>query len=371
MILIKVLQYWTKSEEPVNFPEITINSIASKIILYVSSTSGKLGKCLFAFTMSLLSFRYLIRISYLSLDSVFKADFFAILFIFCKVCIFSLFYLKYNHNFAKKVQDLWYDLRIEHDYETRKYFWTRKVIYYSLQATCYAGYIIHDACLFYHIRPDADSERLQNVLYYWETVLEMPILYYYVICHHFILLDLSVLAQTAIQYLETQSERIYKESLKGRKVSNFKAIHDLRLKYLQTHLLVNKMNKLMSPGLFVYLVLPLDQFIKQVYSVLFVQQSQLLRIHRVIGCIAALILAISIIHSTAQVYLKSQALLMTVYKLSMKTDYSKVLNEITLFVNCDEIGFYFGGICTITYSTITTTFSLLATLIISMPSFAG
>uniref|UniRef100_T1KJD5 Gustatory receptor n=1 Tax=Tetranychus urticae TaxID=32264 RepID=T1KJD5_TETUR len=370
MILIKVLQCWIRNDEPVNFPEITINSIPSKLMLHVSSTSGTGQKCLFAFIMSLHNLRYVIKLWGISLDAVFEANVNIILYFLGQICIFSLFHLKYNNTFVEKVEDLWNDFQIEFDNETRKYFWTRKVFYYSATVFSKICYLIYDMSKTYHNWPYSDSEKLRNEVDYWFGVIRLAIIYPFFICQDCILFDLSITAETAIEYIESQSKRIYKESLKDEKALHFKVIHDLRLKYLQTHRLANKMNEFISPCLPVFLLIYMQHFIYLVYLILFVQQSQFLLISRIIACIGAFPVTIVYIYSTAQVYKKSQQLLMTVYKLSLKTDYLKALNEITLFVNCNEIGFSLGGICMITSSAITTTFSFIATLIIAIPSFA-
>uniref|UniRef100_T1KJF4 Gustatory receptor n=1 Tax=Tetranychus urticae TaxID=32264 RepID=T1KJF4_TETUR len=367
MILIKVLQHWIRSDE-VNFPEITINSIASKLILKVSSTSGIVGKCLFAFAISLIHSRYLIKLPGISFDKVFTADPNTILDFSCGIFYFSLFHFKYNHIFVKQIEDVWNELQIGFDYEARKYFWTRKVIYYSVTVGTICLFI-HDISYFYHNWPYSDPKRLQNQFDYWTSVMRLPIIYPYVVCNNCILYDLSITAETAIQYIDTQSKRLYKESLKDEKALNFQVIHDLRLKYLQTHRLVNKMNEFLSPYLLLSLIICIHHFIYLVYSILFVQQSGLSRICQVISFVGFSTFTFFITHLSSQVHVKSQQLLMTVYKLSLKTDFLKVLNEITLFVNCTEIGFSLGGICTLTSSAITTLFSILTTLIIAIPSF--
>uniref|UniRef100_T1KIK3 Gustatory receptor n=1 Tax=Tetranychus urticae TaxID=32264 RepID=T1KIK3_TETUR len=369
MILMKVLQYWIRSDEPTNFPAITVDSIASRLILKVSSTSRTMEKCFFAFTMILLYFRYLIKLCGISLDAVFTVDANTILYFLCQISLFSLFYQKYNHTFVEKVHDLWNELQIELDYETRKYFWTHKVFYYSVTVFSKICTLIYDLGNVYYYWPYKDSDSLQSPFDYWTWVMRVPIIYSYYICHDFILCDLSIAAQTAIQNIESQLKRLYKESLKDERALHFTIIHDLRIKYLQTHRLVNKMNELMSPCLLVFLIIFTNYFIRMFYLILFVQQSRFVQMYQLSGCIGSFILIITIIHLTAQVYLKSQRLLMAAYKLSLKTDYLKVLNEITLFVNCNEIAFSLGGICMITSSAITTFFSILATLIIAIPSF--
>uniref|UniRef100_T1KIK5 Gustatory receptor n=1 Tax=Tetranychus urticae TaxID=32264 RepID=T1KIK5_TETUR len=338
-------------------------------MLNVSSTSGIVQKCFFAFTLILLQLKFLIGNRDISLNSIFTADSRLIVFFLCDICIFSLFHLKYNHTFVKKVNDLWYDLRIEHDYETRKYFWTHKVTYRLLQVTCLIFYLTFNIFHFYKWF-NSGLEKLGNADLFWASITRALIFYPYLISHNFILFDLSILAETAMQNIEKHSKELYKELLSNEKVLNFEAIHNLRLKYVQIHQLVDKINEIISPCLLVYLINFICRFIHLVYLILFVQQSGLSRLYQIIGGIATFTITYFIIHLTLQVYLKSQQVILTVYKLSLKTDYLKVLNEITLFVNRNEIGFSLGGICMITSSTMTTLFSVLGTLIIAIPSFA-
>uniref|UniRef100_T1KIK2 Gustatory receptor n=1 Tax=Tetranychus urticae TaxID=32264 RepID=T1KIK2_TETUR len=370
MILIKVLKYWTRGDEPPNFPAITINSISSNLMLNVSSSSGIVEKCLFAFTMILLNLKNIVSLHSISLETVFNANVHTILYFLGRVCIFSLFYLKYTRTFVKKVEELQNELKIEFDYETRKYFWTRKVIYYSFNVGSKICLLINTMGNAYHKWPYSDLERRDEVDY-WIMVIRVLIIYPFFTCQDCILYDLAITARAAIEYFETQSKRIYKESLKDEKALNFQAIHDLRLKYLQTHRLVNKINEFMSPCLLVSLIIYVNHFINAVYQTLFVQQSRSEQMYRLSSSVGAFTLTITFVHLAAQVYQQSQQLLMTVYRLSLKTDHLKVLNEISLFVNCNEIGFSLGGICMITSSTITTTLSILVTLIIAIPSFAN
>uniref|UniRef100_T1KJE2 Gustatory receptor n=1 Tax=Tetranychus urticae TaxID=32264 RepID=T1KJE2_TETUR len=377
MVFIKVLKDWILNNEPTDYPKISIYSTSSKLALSVSSTASVWGKCFCMLMFILLNLKYLFRLLDISLDSVSDLNFYLIIGASFENCLHIFFYSKYNHTFLKQIEKHWNELQIDLDNETRKYFWTRKVIYYLLYTSSIVFSFIYDIENNIRTWPYSDADQsthksiyMKNSIHYWTKFIRFLTVYPYIFLEAFILFDLLVLSQTALKYIDLQLNRLYKASKTNERL-NINVVHDLRLKYFLTHRLVNKMNEYVSPCLLFHCIIFLNLFVYILYFGLFVQQSLVRRLYLTIGYFAMIMNLFLIIYATVNVYTKSQDVLAMVYKLSFKADYSAIKNEISLFLNYDGIGFSLGGIIMITTASISTLFSFLLTIIIAIPSFDG
>ncbi|XP_015791769.2 uncharacterized protein LOC107368511 isoform X2 [Tetranychus urticae] len=376
MAFVKVLNGWMRNNELTDYPQIPIYSTASKLGSSISSKSEFRGKCVAILVIILLNFKYLFRSLDVSLDSGFDVEFKIFIDCLCELGMHFLLYFKFNLNFLRQIENLWKELQIDSDYAAKKYFWNHKVIYYILSANFSVSLLIYDIANMFRIWPYSDAGQSttisiyrKNPIHYWTIIVRIIIIHPYNLLQTFILFDLLVLAQTALQHVNMESHRLYRASNIDIKTLNIKAMRNLRLKFFSTQRLVNKMNEFFSPFLFPYCVIFMNRFINLLYFGLFVQQSLGTKIYRTVGCVGMLSLLILVVHAAVKVYTKSQEVMVTVYKLSLKTDYLRVMNEISLFLNCGGIGFSFGGIFMINTSTVFTFFSILATIIVSIPSF--
>ncbi|XP_025018148.1 uncharacterized protein LOC112539639 [Tetranychus urticae] len=186
-------------------------------------------------------------------------------------------------------------------------------------------------------------------------------------CQSCIFTDILILAQTALLFSVIKLKKL--GSVRGKKILNIDVITDLRQKYLSTHRLVEKINEIMSPCLLIMFIHFTLWVIHLSYVLLFLDAHQLIKFNRIMQCVIVLISLVFIASLAIRVHKKSQELLMTAYKLSLKTDSIIILKEITLFLNCNEIGFSFGGLFMLTTSSLSTLFGILTTMIIAIPSF--
>uniref|UniRef100_T1KJE3 Gustatory receptor n=1 Tax=Tetranychus urticae TaxID=32264 RepID=T1KJE3_TETUR len=357
-----------------NYPKVTVNSIVSKYKLVISSTGNKIAKCLFILFMlqgyilflnelweSNLNSHPLSRLGIIVEDSI-------------QYVVAIFMYLNYNHNFLRQIEHHWNELQINFDYETRKYFWTQMVIgrlfsiFTVIQITIY--YI---SCVFYlleHSLLHDVSSIEDNVIFHLVWIIFFPVVYFNTFCDFFIHIELSILAQSALQFNLIKLNKLYKESVKDNKILNIDVIQDLRQKYLSTRRLVDKINETMSLYSCSIFILFVINSCHLFYNLLYLE-SHRTKWTQASMSVLFLISFSKLAHSAIQVHTTSQEILMTVYKLSLKTDSIRVLNEITLFLNCNEIGFSFGGLFMFTTSSLSTLYSILMTIVIAIPSFAS
>uniref|UniRef100_T1KJE1 Gustatory receptor n=1 Tax=Tetranychus urticae TaxID=32264 RepID=T1KJE1_TETUR len=363
-----------RNEELKNYPKMSINSIPCRFKLMISSTNGAFGKCLFLLLLLFQNSMYFNPLMKISLDSVFSIEPKSIVIFLIQNSGISFFHFNYNHNFLRQIDDYWNELQIDFDYETRKYFWTQMAIGRSFTIILYIIiFTLNYSYLFYAWYQEktysSKDFSLDDVFNYVFHIIFGPVAYYNFYCQSCVLIDLLILAQTALQFNAIKLKKLYKESVKDDKILNIDVIADLRKKYLSTHRLVDKINEIMSPSLFLIFMLFVSNSCDLFYALIFLEHHLLIKLNRTIRCVLGLILLLKIAHLAIQVYAKSQELLMTVYKTSLKTDSIRILNQITLFLNCNEIGFSFGGLFMLTTSSLSTLFSILTTIVIAIPSF--
>uniref|UniRef100_A0A158P5F2 Gustatory receptor n=1 Tax=Tetranychus urticae TaxID=32264 RepID=A0A158P5F2_TETUR len=368
---ISMQQFFVRNEELKPYPKVSIDSIQSRYLLMISSTSNIYGKCFFVLTIissNLLHCRYLL---YNFMDPSLSIQFKTFLYVFLEIAMFSSFYFNYNHNLLKQIEEHWNGLQIDYDYETRKYFWTHKAIYRRLT---YAMLLILNISYQFHLWNDnymiKYKGKLASVIFYLVFIICGPIHYFNHFCKTCINMDLPILAQTAVQFNLIKLKKLLDESAKDENSLDINDIQNIRYKYLLSCRLVDKINEIMSPLLLCRFTYFLLNAWSLSYSLLYAKQGQSYQWLSVIqsGLILTAILLYT--HSSIKIHEKSLELLATVYKLSLKTNSMALLNEISLFLKHEEIGFTFGGIFMLTTSSLSTLFSILITVMIALPSFS-
>uniref|UniRef100_T1L2U2 Gustatory receptor n=1 Tax=Tetranychus urticae TaxID=32264 RepID=T1L2U2_TETUR len=369
-------QCFLKNEDLKNYPKISINSIPSRYKLMISSTNGALGKCLFILIALVLNMKYLNFILAISSDpglSVLSKS--AVCYALIDNIYFIFLHFNYNHEFFGQIEDYWNELQINFDYETRKYFWTQQAISRLFTLVTYTSYIAFnyiDSFYGWYTETANNSSKdsfIEDVFHYVLQIIVGPVSYFNKFCQTCIFNDILILAQTALLFSVIKLKKLYIGSVRGKKILNIDVITDLRHKYLSTHRLVEKINEIMSPCLLIMFIHFTLWVIHLSYALLFLDVHQLIKFKRIIQCVIMLMILVFMASLAIRVHIKSQELLMTVYKLSLKTDSIRILSEMTLFLNYNEIGLSFGGLFMLTTSSLSTLFSILTTIVIAIPSF--
>uniref|UniRef100_T1KJE8 Gustatory receptor n=1 Tax=Tetranychus urticae TaxID=32264 RepID=T1KJE8_TETUR len=374
---INMQQCFVRNEQLKHYPKVSINSIPSRYLLMISSTSNIYGKCLFVLIVFITNLVHCRGLLYMSLDSVFSVQLRTFIYFLHGNWIFMVFYLRYNHNLLKQIDEHWNGLQIDFDYETRKYFWTRKAFYRYLTYVLFTLSIIITYGSQFYAWNDKDNSKLsrevffkQNIIFYFLLMICVPIVYFNYIFQCFIQMDLPILAQTAVQFNLIRLKRLLNEAKKDEKSLNINAIQNIRQKYLLCCGLVDKIDEVMSPCLFLMFTDFVVHASALSHALLYTELNQSTQWAVVMQNSLNLINAWLFTRSTLQIHEKSLESLAIVYKLSMKTNSIHLLNEISLFLNHNEIGFTFGGMFMLTTSSLSTLFSVLITFILALPSFA-
>uniref|UniRef100_T1KJE6 Gustatory receptor n=1 Tax=Tetranychus urticae TaxID=32264 RepID=T1KJE6_TETUR len=371
------MQCFVRNEGLKHYPKVSIDSIPSKFQLLISSTSNTFGKCLFVFIMLILNLVHCRALLNISLDSIFSVNLRALLFPVLGNGMFIVFYFRYNHKLLEQIDDHWNSLQIDFDYETRKYFWTHKTTYRRLTYIVYILAIVLRYCYELYKWNNADRSNLpshivfkQSFVFYFLLFICAPIAYFKHFCQTCIHVDLPILAQTAVQFNLIKLNKLLNEATKNEKSLNIDDVQNIRHKYLLTCRLVDKINEIISFCLFFMFINFLVNSCNLCYNLLYTEQSQLTKWYNVIQNSFIFTNNLVYTRSTLKIHEKSQESLATVYKLSLKTNSIRILNEISLFLNHEEIGFTFGGMFMLTTSSLSTLFSILITIIFALPSFA-
>uniref|UniRef100_T1KJF0 Gustatory receptor n=1 Tax=Tetranychus urticae TaxID=32264 RepID=T1KJF0_TETUR len=377
MASINMQQCFVRNEELKHYPKISIDSIFSRMQLIISSTSNIYGKCLFVIIMLILNLVHCRALLFISLDSIFSIKLGAFFFVLIANWLPIVFHLRYNHKLVKQIEDHWNGLQIDYDYETRKYFWTRKAIYRWLVYFSYIFLYIFKYSYSLYTLSDKDTSKLssevvlkQNIIFYFLLLICTPITLFIHCCQSCIHIDLPILAQTAVQYNLIKLKKLLKESGKDEKSLNINAIQNIRYRYLLSCRLVDKINEIMSPALFFMFTYFLANACNLSYSLIYYEQNHLTKWYNIFMTSFILISLLVYTHANIKIHEKSQESLAIVYKLSLKTNSMRLLNEISLFLNHNEIGFTFGGMFMLTTSSLSKLLSILTTIIVALPTFA-
>uniref|UniRef100_T1KJE9 Gustatory receptor n=1 Tax=Tetranychus urticae TaxID=32264 RepID=T1KJE9_TETUR len=365
MTSINMQQCFVRNEQLKHYPKVSIASIPSRLLLMISSTSNIYGKCLFGLIMFLPNLYYFYYFLHTSLDAIFSGKLKNFLRFLHGNWIFIVYYFRYNHELVKQINDHWNALQIDFDYETRKYFWTRKAIYRRLTNALYIFLIIFRYGYEFYIWNDR-----HGIMFYFLLLIWTPIGFVKHFCESCILLDLLTLAETAVRFNLIQLKKLLKKSTKDGKSLNTNAIENIRHKYLSSCRLVEKIDEIISPHLLLMFVDSLISACDLCYNLLYTEQSQ---VHKCYQIIFNSVILITILVSTVlgiKIHEKSQQSLAIVYKLSLKTNSMRLLSEILLFLNQSEIGFTLGGVFMLTTSSLSTLFSILTTIVFALPTFA-
>uniref|UniRef100_T1KJF3 Gustatory receptor n=1 Tax=Tetranychus urticae TaxID=32264 RepID=T1KJF3_TETUR len=363
MTSINMQQCFVRNEQLKHYPKVSIDSIQSRYLLMISSTSNIYGKCLFVFIMFIINLVHCRALLFISLDSMFSVKFGTFLFVLVVNVNPILFYYRYNHKLVKQIENHWNGLQIDYDYETRKYFWTRKVIYRWLVYSSYILLYIFKYCYLIYTLSDQDTSKqsIGNVIFPFLLLILALITIFIHFCHSCIHWDLSLLAQTAVQFNLIKLKKLLNESRKDQKSLNVDAIQSIRHKYLLICRLVYKIDEIMSPSLFAMFTHFLAYACNLSYSLIYNEENQLTKWYNVILTSFILIISLVSTYVNVRIHEKSLESLAIVYKLSLRTDSIRILNEILLFLNHNEIGFTFGGMFMLTLSSLSTLFSILTT----------
>uniref|UniRef100_T1L6B4 Gustatory receptor n=1 Tax=Tetranychus urticae TaxID=32264 RepID=T1L6B4_TETUR len=369
---INMQQCFVRNEQLKNYPKVSIDSIPSKFQLIISSTSNIYGKCLFVFIMFILNLVNCRALLFISLDSMFSAKFGALLFVLIANWMPIVFYFRYNHKLVEQIEDHWNALQIDYDYETRKYFWTHTAIYRWLVYVMYILLFTFHYCYSIYTLSDKHTSKhpIGNGLFYFLLLILALIISSVHFCQTCIHMDLPMLAQSAVQFNLIALKKLLNEATKDAKSLNITAIQNIRRQHLLICRLVDKIDEIMGPSLLLMCTHFLANACHLAYALIYNEQNQLTKWYNVILTSFILITNMIYIHANVKIHEKSLELVAIVYKLSLKTDSIRVLNEITLFLNHNEIGFTFGGMFLLTTSSLSTLFSILITIIIALPSFA-
>uniref|UniRef100_T1L6B3 Gustatory receptor n=1 Tax=Tetranychus urticae TaxID=32264 RepID=T1L6B3_TETUR len=360
---INMQQCFVRNEELKHYPKVSIESIPSKFQLFISSTSNIYGKCLFVLIMLVINLFYCREL--LSLDAVFSFKLSAFIQLLYGNCLYMVFYFRYNRNLVKQINDHWNSLQIDYDYETRKYFWTHTAIYRRLLYVLYTLFFIISC-----FHPIFLYNGQHNIVIYFYLLVCSPLSLFNRICWNCIYFGLIHLAQTAVEFNLVKLKKMLHESRKDEKSLNINAIKNIRHKYLLSCRLVDKINEIVSPLQFLIFTNLIANACQLSYSLLYNEQNELDKLLGNIQMGSILMHILLYTHLTVKVHKKSQESLAFVYKLSLKTNSMRLLNEISLFLNHNEIGFTFGGMFLLTTSSLSTLFSILTTIIIALPTFA-
>uniref|UniRef100_T1KJ78 Gustatory receptor n=1 Tax=Tetranychus urticae TaxID=32264 RepID=T1KJ78_TETUR len=372
---INMQKCFVRNEQLKHYPKVSIDSIPSRFKLMISSTSNFYGKCLFVIMMFSLDIFAVLDLLYISFDSIYSAQlqsFHAIL----GHLPYLIFYFRYDHKLVKQIEEHWNALQIDFDYETRKYFWTYKAFYRWLT---YFMYIIAIIIIYFNqssMQMEKDkiisSEVVfrENIKFYYACLIIGPLAFLNFFCNCCIQMDLPILAQTAVQFNLIKLKKLLNESLKAEKSLNIDDIQNIRHKYLLSCRLVDKINEIMSPCL----VLAFTHFVANgcalAYTMLYTQPNQLTSWSPVIISSFFFTTSLILTRSALKINEKSLESLAIVYKLSLKTNSIRILNEISLFLNHNEIGFTFGGMFMLTTSSLSTLYSAFITIVLAIPSFS-
>uniref|UniRef100_T1KJF2 Gustatory receptor n=1 Tax=Tetranychus urticae TaxID=32264 RepID=T1KJF2_TETUR len=375
---INMQQCFVRNEQLKHYPKVSIDSIPSKFQLIISSTSNIYGKCLSVFIMFLLNLVHCHALLYISLDSIFSIEIGKLVSLLLRNWMFIIFYLNYNQNLCKQIDDHWNGLQIDYDYETRKYFSTQKAIYRWLTYILYILPYMMRYCYSFYMDNDDNKSNLssavdfkQNIILYFLLTICAPITFFVHFCRSCILSDLAMLAQTAVQFNLVTLKKLLKESRKDEKSLNINAIKNIRHKYLLSCRLVDKLNEIMSPSSFLLFIYFLANACHLSYSLLYTEQNQSDKWYNIILTSSLLITNLVYTHAMIKIHEKSKESLAIVYRLSLKTNSMRLLNEISLFLKHKEIGFSFGGIFMLTTSSLSTLYSIFITIILALPSFVS
>uniref|UniRef100_T1KJ72 Gustatory receptor n=1 Tax=Tetranychus urticae TaxID=32264 RepID=T1KJ72_TETUR len=371
MTSINMQQCFVRNEELKHYPKVSIDSIQSKFQLMISSTSHIYGKCLFVLIMFLFNLYYFRELLYFSLDAIFSFTFESFIRLLYGNGIDMVFYFKYNHKLMKTIDDDWNGLQIDFDYETRKYFWTHKAKCRRLINVVSIFYLI--ITCFYPISLYNTQQRIklvQHIIYYFCLLVCFPLYQYKRFCHCCIYVDLILLAQTAVQFNLIKLQKLLNETRKDEKSLNINVIENARNKYLLSCRLIDKMNDIMSPCLFFIFTNFAVNAGHLFYNLLYTKEDEAGKLITNFQLSCSLTLVLLYTHLSLKIHEKSLESLATVYKLSLKTNSIRLLNEISLFLNHNEIGFTFGGMFMLTTSSLSTLFSIIVTIVFALPTFA-
>uniref|UniRef100_T1KJF1 Gustatory receptor n=1 Tax=Tetranychus urticae TaxID=32264 RepID=T1KJF1_TETUR len=376
---INMQQCFARNEKLKHYPKVSIDSIPSKFQLMISSTSNIFGKCLFVFIMLIMNFVHCRHLLHISLDSVFTVKIRGLTHFLKDNWLPIIFYLRYNHNLMRQIDDHWNRLQIDYDYETRKYFWTRKAFNrWILNVLVILSFIISYCYGFYKMYYYTDGDKLTSELNFKQNSISITIvwlfgsiLYFVHFCKLCIYIDLVILAQTAVQFNLIKLKKLLNESTKDGKSLNINDIQNIRHKYLLSCRLVDKIDEIISLDLlFKFTDFVINSFDLS-YTLLYTEQNRWDKCNKIIHHTIGLIYTVFYTHATLKIHDQSLESLAIVYKLSLKTNSIRLLNEISLFFNHNEIGFTFGGMFMLTTSSLSTLFSMLVTIVFASPSFVS
>uniref|UniRef100_T1KJ71 Gustatory receptor n=1 Tax=Tetranychus urticae TaxID=32264 RepID=T1KJ71_TETUR len=378
MASINMQQCFVRNEQLKHYPTITIDSIPSKFQLIISSTSNMFGKCLFVLIMFILNLVHGRAIMYSSLDSVFTLKIKSFLFFLIGNWMFITFYFRYNHKLIKQIDEHLKGLQIDFDYETRKYFWTRTTLYRWFIRAYYIFSFIIRYCYELYTWSVKDRSKLssevafkRSIIFYFLLFICAPVAYFKHFCQIYIEVDLPILAQTAVQFNLIKLKKLLNETTKDEKSLNLNAIKNIRHKYLLSCRLVDQINEVMSPALFFLFTNFIINTCNLSYTLLYTEQSYMSKCYNLIQNSFSLVGALLSTYSSIKIHDQSLESLATVYKLSLKTNSIRTLNEISLFLNHKEMGFTLGGMFMLTTSSLSTLFSIFITIVFALPTFAS
>uniref|UniRef100_T1KIC1 Gustatory receptor n=2 Tax=Tetranychus urticae TaxID=32264 RepID=T1KIC1_TETUR len=371
---IKILKSLLSKNE-VNYPKVSIDSLSSRLNLIVSSSNGVTGNGLFLVILSLIFSRHLTILIKISLDSTFSFNPLEVLHFSFQLFNFSLFHFKYNQQFLDKVIAKYQVINIDYDHQTRKFFWTHRIIYRILLILSYMPQALHDMHVFKHSWPhqSATSASTPNdALDYWLSILSTAIYYPFALSQDIILIDLAMLSQVTLHNINDKLNAVSGElQVEGNKLNN-KVIKMLRWQYLLIHRLVDESSSFMNLATFGLISHYVYFVIVDFYTLAFDKQIVPIKISSMFASMGILLELCLITHSVVAIYIKSQQPLPILYKLSFKTYSFHVLNEISLFlyrIGFNDIGFSFGGLFMITPDFTSTLALVTISIIIAIPSF--
>uniref|UniRef100_T1K7Q2 Gustatory receptor n=1 Tax=Tetranychus urticae TaxID=32264 RepID=T1K7Q2_TETUR len=371
------------SKNEMIYPPISIDSFSSKWNLMTSSTNGIIGNLLFLLTAGLMVARYLIKLPTISLESTFTINPAEAMYSAIKVFVLTLFHFKYNQRFFDEIITRFKAINIDFDDQTRKYFWTRRAAYRILMLLGYMPRVYYCIVIYKYSWPHQSSDQTPKLysisarlnddpLNYWTSLFASLLSIPLSLFHDLAFIDLAMLVQSALYYINNQVTAISKEmNIDGSKL-DCKAVKTLRWQYLLVHRLVDKSSSLTNLCTFGLISYYMTFFIFCFYTLAFDDHILPIKISTILQTSGILIVLCLIIHAVVTIYTKSQESLPTLYKLSFETESFQILNEISLFlyrIGFNDVGFSFGGIFMITPDFISTLAAVTITVIIAIPSF--
>lgn len=330
------------SKREINYPPISLNSFSSKVNLFISSKNGMKGKILFLSIVFINIVKYLAQVSSISLESSFTINPAEAIYYCIKIFILALFHFEYNQNFLDQIITQFRKIDIDYDQKTRKYYWTHRTIYRILITLGYLPRVYYSIVIYKYSWPyqsDEKKPKLYSILAiklnddpfnYWTSIVTTILSILLGIFHDFAVIDLAVLTQSALNYINNQVTIISKQmTLNGSRL-DYKIVKTLRWQHFLVYRLVDKVSSLMNFCTFGLISYYMTFVIFCIYTLTFDDHILPIKISTIVQTVGIIIGLCLITHSFVTIFTRSQESLATLYKLSFETESFRVLNEVRI-----------------------------------------